>query len=205
MGSGCGREKEASGGHAGRKAGQAEAISRSWSADGLQGSLRDQAGEIESQGEGVRDDHRFGGVVEAEPGGALDAAALLDGISALGVALTSDAQLPGIGTDLEIAGQADAAIWEGKAGGEGITEGMIRFSKLAGLSGSVSRWLLRQRKSNVRGSLVVAFLAADPFRCIVLVIVAIGEEAVAQRAEGIAVLVIAALETGERLVIAIHV
>ena len=129
----------------------------------------------------------------------------MDGISALGVALATDAQLPGIGADLGIAGQADAAIWEGKAGGEGITEGMIGVSKLAGLSGSVSSWLHRQRKSNIRGSLVAAFLAADPFGGMVLVIMTIGEEAVAQRAEGIAVLVIAALDTGERLVIAIHV
>ena len=63
VGSGCRCAKAASSGHAGRKAGQAEAISRSWSAGGLLRSLADQAGEIESQGEGVRDDHCFGGVV----------------------------------------------------------------------------------------------------------------------------------------------
>ena len=112
-----------------------EKVSVSRGAGGWLRSLADQAGEIEGQGKGVRDEHGFGGVVEAEPGGALDAAALLDGISALGVALASDAQLPGIGTDLEIACQADAAIWEGKASGEGETQGMIGMDELTGLAG----------------------------------------------------------------------
>lgn len=101
-------------------------------------SFADQAGEIEGQGEGVGDEHGLGSVRQAKPGRALDAALHLNGISALGVGLATDAQLPGLRADLEIAGQANTAIGEAEAKGQGVAQRVMGFGKLAGLPGSDS-------------------------------------------------------------------
>jgi hypothetical protein len=48
--------------------------------------------------------------VLAVPRGAFDTAAPLVGIAALGIAQSPDAQFPGGGVDLEVAGKTDVAI-----------------------------------------------------------------------------------------------
>ena len=109
------------------------------------GGFADQASEIEGQGEGIGDEQGFGGVVEAEPGRTLDTAVLLNGVPAFGVALATNAQLPGIRTDLEVASQANTAIREAEADGERVTQGVIRVDILAGLAGRGGFGLVRQR------------------------------------------------------------
>jgi hypothetical protein len=52
----------------------------------------------------------FLGIVDAEPGRALDAAMLLSGVAGFGIGLAANAQFPGIGADLSIAGETDGAI-----------------------------------------------------------------------------------------------
>ena len=54
----------------------------------------------------------------------------------------------------------------------------------------------------VRVRLMGAFLAAEPLGCAMLIIVAVGKHLVAQRTEGGAFLVVAALQTGEGIVVA---
>lgn len=98
------------------------------------GSLADQAGEVEGQGEGVGDEHGLGGVLEAEPGRAFEVAAHLSGVAGFGIALATHAQLPGFGADWQVTGQADTAIRQAQARGEAKTEGMIWIDKLASLA-----------------------------------------------------------------------
>jgi len=183
-----------------------EGISRSGCRSGLRPRLRrsfeDQAGEIEGQGQGIADEHGLGGVLEAEPGRTFDAAAFLNGISALRVTLTANAQVPGIGADLHVACQAGAAIRQAEANGEGVAHRMIEIDVLAGLASRRRNGLIRE--PNVWIRLVSAFLAANPLGRAVVVIMAVAEKAIAQRAEGIAMLLIAAFEAGEGLVIAVH-
>ena len=62
-----------------------------------------------------------------------------------------------------------------------------------------------QGEGKIRGRLMQTLLAADPFSGLALVIVAIGREAIAERAEGIAMFVIPALEAGEGQIVAIGV
>ena len=141
--------------------------------------------------------------MEAEAGRALEAAAGLDGVAGFGVALATDAELPGVRADREIAGQADAAIWEGEAGGEGVAKGMNWGGELASVAGWRGEGLIGE--ADIGFGLVQAFLAAEPLGGAALVIVAIAGEQIAKRAERNTVLVVAALETGERLVVAVHV
>ena len=86
---------------------------------------------------------------------------MLSGIARFGVGLAANAQLPDIGADLGIAGQADATIREGQANGTGVTEGMVRGGKRTGLAGGQGKRLVRNGQIRLR--LVGAFLAAEPF------------------------------------------
>lgn len=72
--------------------------------------LKNKTGEVGSEGEGIADQDGLGGVVNAEPGRALDATMLLSGVAGFRIGLTADAQFPGIGADLSIAGETDGAI-----------------------------------------------------------------------------------------------
>ena len=73
-------------------------------------SLPDKTNQVEGVGQDVTQVVGFGAVVEAEPGRALEMAAGLVGVATLGIALAADAQLPGGGIELEVAGEAQAAI-----------------------------------------------------------------------------------------------
>jgi len=72
--------------------------------------FKNKTGKVCSQGEGVGDQDSLGSIVDAEPGRALDAAVLLSGVAGFGIGLAADAQLPGIGADLSVAGETDGAI-----------------------------------------------------------------------------------------------
>ena len=121
----------------------------------------------------------------------------LGGIAALGIGLSADAQFPGVGANLHVAGQADRAIREGQTGGDGSAERMSRIGEGAG---SV-RGLCCGGNLDIRFRLVNTLLSADPFGGSVLVVVAVAREAVADRAEGDAVLVVATLQTGQGLIV----
>ena len=102
---------------------------------GRPGSLTDQAGEVEGQREGIADQGSLGGVGQAEPGRALEAAAGLAGVAGFGIALATDAQLPGGRTDRQVPRQADTAIGQAEAGGEAEAQGVVWVDKLAGQAG----------------------------------------------------------------------
>lgn len=167
------------------------------------GSLKNQTGEIGGEGQRIANDHGLGGVWEAKPGRAFEAAVLLRCIAGFSIALAANAQIPGIRADLGIAGQADATIREGQANGGGVAEGLVRGGKRAGQV----RWLPvgLVRSEQIRSRLVSAFLSANPFGGLALVVVAIGRKAVAMWAERIAEGVVAALETGKGIIIRIMV
>ncbi len=177
--------------------------SRSQLLAGRSRSLANQASQVKGQGKGIADQGGLGGVGQAEPGGAFETAALLAGIAAFGITLATDAQFPGRRADLEIPGQADTAIRQAQANGEAVAQGALWIGELAGLARQgLWRGSLRQGDIGIR--LADTFLAADPLGSAVLVVVAVGKHLVAQRAERIAVLVIAAFETGEGIVVAMH-
>ena len=58
---------------------------------GVMRSFEDQAGQVEGQGEGVREEHGFGGVGQAKRGRAFEMSASLGRIAALGIGLSADA------------------------------------------------------------------------------------------------------------------
>ena len=53
----------------------------------------------------------------------------LGGIAALGIGLSADTQLPGIGTDLQVTRQADGTIGQGESGSQGEPQGMSRIGE----------------------------------------------------------------------------
>ena len=166
---------------------------------GLVGSLKDQACRVESQGKRVADDHGFSRVGQAKRGRAFDLPAGLGGVAALGVGLPAHAQLPDIRAYLDVARQADGAVWQGQPGGHGKTERVVGGGKRAGIarnniwsSGNVGVWL------------VDTFKAADPFGRAALVVVPVGGKPVAEGAERVSAAVIAALEAGKRVGILIR-
>ena len=156
-------------------------------------SFGDQAGEIEGQREGIADEHGLGGVGQAEGGRPFEMSACLSGIAALGIGLPADAQLPGIGTDLHVTCQADGSIGQGECGGQGESQGMDRIGEGAGgvRDGSLCA-------GEVGIALVDAFKTTHPFGGMALVVMPIAGQAVAVRAKRGTILVIAALEAGER-------
>jgi len=184
-----------------RETGRGIRRSRSQLLAGGSRSLANQTSQVKGQRKGIADEGSLGGVGQAEPGGALETAAGLAGIAAFGIALASDAQLPGGRADLQIAGQADTAIGQAEASGEAVAQGMLRVGELAGLARQ-GLWRGRLRQGDIGSRLAGTFLSAEPLGGTVLIVMAIGEQAVAQGAERIAVLVIAALETGIGIVIA---
>jgi len=96
--------------------------------------FENQAGQVEGNGERIADGHGLGGVRQAERAGAFELPAGLGGIAALGVGLPADAEFPGFGAELGIAGQAGGAIRQVQARGDGISQGVLRPGK--GASGS---------------------------------------------------------------------
>ena len=121
----------------------------------------------------------------------------LGSIAALGIALPADAQLPGVRADLHVTRQAVGAIREGQAGGDGSAE---RADGIRERTGTV-RGLGLGGKLHIRLRLVQALLTADPLGLLMLVVVAIARHAVAKRAERDAVLVVAALQADQGLVV----
>ena len=170
---------------------------------GSAGSLADQAGEVEGQGEGVADEHGLSGIGEAEPGGAFEMAAHLQGVAGFGIGLAAHTQFPGVGADRQVTGEADAAIRQGEGGGEGKAEGMEGVDEVTRQTGSRRR--RRVGQGDVRDGLVEALLAADPLGRAVVIVMAVAEQAIAERAEGVALVVVTAFETGEGLVITLSV
>jgi len=169
-------------------------LKRSGSGTG-KGSLEDETGKIGGESEGIANDHGFGRVGKAEPGGTFQVAVLLGGIAGFGIALAAHAELPEIGADLGIASQADGAIREGEANGDGKAEGLIGVGKGTGLAGRLVVRVVGDGEIGV--GLVKAFLAADPLGRLAVVIVAIGSEAVTMRTEGVPGIIIATRQTSE--------
>lgn len=187
----AGAQKQACRGGGGRK-GMGKAVRDSWRRR-AGGGFQDEAGEVKEEQERIAEGGRFGRVGKAEPGGTFQVVAGLGGIAALGIGLSADAEFPGIGADGQVTGQADRAIREGQAGGDGSAKWMSRIGKGTG----VVRGLLCGGNLNIGFRLVETFLSADPFGGLVLVVVAIAGQTVAEWAEGDAVVVIAALQAGQ--------
>jgi len=121
------------------------------------GGFLNEASEVEEDGKGIADEGGLGGIVQAEVRRALEAEAGLGGIAGFSVGLSSYAEMPEIRIDLEIASQANGAIREGEANGEGHAEGMNGIGERAG----GKRWLAGD--GDVGLGLVQALAAADPF------------------------------------------
>ena len=113
--------------------------------------------------------------------------------------MSADAQLPGIRTDLHVACQADGTIREGKAGGDGCAERAIRINKGAG----GTRRLLLLGELNIGLGLMEPFLSADPLGSSVLVVVAIARQAIANRTERSAILVVTTPQAGQGQIVPI--
>jgi hypothetical protein len=176
-------------------------VKRSWRGSNP-GSLENEPGKVGSQGKSIADQNSFSGVVETEPGGTFHAPMLLGGVAAFGITLSPHAQLPGIGIDLGIASQADTAIRQGKANGEGIAEGVVRSSKRAGSIRGSDRG---KSDRDIRKGLVGALVAAQPLGGLAMIIVTVAGEAITERAKRIAKRVIAAFDTSKRQVITVMV
>ena len=176
-----------------RKSGGGGEVRGSWACgESGCGGFQDEAGQVEQEREGIAEQGGLGRIGEAEPGGALQLVASLGGIAALGIGLPADAQFPGVGADLHVTGEADGAIRESQADGDGSTE------RTGGIcEGAGAAWgLFCGGKRYIGVGLVNTFLSADPFSGIVLVIVAIARQAVAMRTERDAVLIVATLQAG---------
>jgi len=180
---------------AGRLAG-VRVISSAVALGGLAGGFKDQAGQVEGDGERVADDHGFGSVIQAEGAGALELPARLDGVAAFGVRLPADAEFPGFGAELGIAGQTGGAIRQVQASGDGISQGMLGAGK--GASGSRE---VGGSAGDIRFRLVNALLAANPFCRLALVVVAVAGKAVAVWAEQDAIFIKAAFQASSGIVI----
>jgi len=165
---------------------------------GVARGFKDEAGEVEGQGEGVGEEHGFGSVGEAEGAGAFELAASLGGIATFGIGLSADAQLPGVGVHGDVTRQAEGTIRQGEASGQGEAEGMVGMGE-----GTGGTRLPGGSAGNIRIRLVDAFETTDPFGGLALVVVAIGGQAVAMRTERDAVGIVAARQTGERVFISI--
>ena len=118
------------------------------------------------------------GVGQAEPGSALQVAACLGGIAGFGIALSAQAQLPGFGVYRQVPRQADLAavggsIGKGETDGDDIAEGAVRVVEGAELTRRGSRERLVLGEGDIRGGLVSAFQAADPFGDVALVVVTV--------------------------------
>jgi hypothetical protein len=96
------------------------------------GGFLDETCEVEEAGKGIADQGGLGRVIQAEVRRALEAEAGLGGIAGFGIRLSADAELPEIGTDLDIASEANGAIGESETHGEGHTEGMSGIGEGAG-------------------------------------------------------------------------
>ena len=169
---------------------------------GLSG-LADEAGEVEGASEDVGQDGSFSGVGLAEPRGALHAPAGLVGVAALGIALAAETQFPGGGANLQVASQADVTIGQGKVHDHETTQGMLRVAVRT--VGRVVRCLGcgigRRVEGDVGLGAVTTALAAEPFAVPALVIVTVEREPVAVQTERVSLGVVAALQTGERILV----
>ena len=101
---------------------------------GMRSGFAHQTHEIESQRERVADQHGFGGIVQAKSRRAFELSAGLNGIAAFGIGLPAKAQLPIVGTDGQIAREADGTIGQGQAGGQRKTKWALRISKWTSLA-----------------------------------------------------------------------
>lgn len=72
--------------------------------------------------------------MDAEPGGAFEIAARLGGVAGFGIALTADAQLPEVRTNLHVACEADTAVREIETDGHGEAEWVSGINKRASLT-----------------------------------------------------------------------
>jgi hypothetical protein len=157
---------------------------------GARGFLN-EASEVEEAGKGIADEGGLGGVIQTKVRRAFKAEAGLGGIAGFGVGLSADAELPEVRIDLDIASEANGAIGEGEANGDGHAEGMIGIGERAGgkrrLAGD----------GDVGLGLVQALAAADPLGGMVGEVVAVWGKEIAMGTEGSAVVVITALEAGE--------
>lgn len=153
--------------------------------------FKDEAREIESQGERIADGHGFGSVGQAKSTGALEQSARLDGIAGFGIGLSAGAQIPGVRTDLKITRQADGAVRESKGGGKRETERLIWSRKRAAGASDIFR-----SARDVRFRLVNTFVAADPFGGMAVVIMAVGRKQITIGTKWNSFLVETTLQTG---------
>jgi len=106
---------------------------------GRAGGFLDEASEVEENGKGIADEGGLGGIIYSEVRRTFEAEAGLGGIAGFGIGLSADAEMPEVRIDLDIASQADGAVREGEADGEGHAEGMNGIGERAG----GKRWLIR--------------------------------------------------------------
>ena len=174
-----------------------------------EGSFADKTRQVEEQGESVADDGRFVSVGETEEGGALEVAAGLGGIAGLGIALATEAQLPGVGVNRQVACQADLTAIGGvfgkcEADRSDIPQRMSRIVERANRAQRRIRGCGKLGEGDVRRGLVRALLAANPFGDLALVIVTVAGQAIAVGTERGAVIVETALQTSLWIVIALR-
>lgn len=98
---------------------------------GSKSSFANKAGDVESAGQDVSQKRGFGGVGQAEPGRTFHAQTGLVGVTALGIALATQAQFPGGRVNLQVTGQADVAIREVEVHGDQETQGMLGITMRA--------------------------------------------------------------------------
>jgi hypothetical protein len=164
---------------------------------GSEGSLSDEASEVEGDRQDITQDGGFGGIEETKAGSAFELATPLIGIAGFSIGEAAEAQMPGGGIDLEVTGQADGAIGEVQGSGEAETEGVALIPV-----GTAVRSMVRVGGREIGMRAMLATLAADPLGLVALVVMAVAVQAEAMRAERGAVFVEAALETGEGVLIA---
>ena len=175
-----------------------------------QRGFTDKAGEVEEQEEGITENGSFVSIGQAKPGSAFQVAAGLGCVAGFGVTLAAEAQFPGNGIDLHVTGQADLAAVRRNAGERqtdrcDVTEGVVWIVKRTEFTDRGSRKGLIVGDSHIRGCLVSAFQAADPFGDVASVVVTVAGQSVAVRAKRDTFAIEAAFEAGERIVITLVV
>lgn len=163
----------------------------------MMGGFKDETTKIEGQRERVTDGHPFCGVAQPEGRRAFELSARLSGIAALGIGLAAHAQVPGLRIDLSIAREPDGTIRQGERSAERKSNGMVGIGKRTGGSG-----YLRLGTRDIGCRLMCALAMTDPFGGVALIIVTIAGHAIAMRTERHTVVIVAALETSERELIA---
>ena len=163
---------------------------------GGSGRLANKADEVEGVGQDISHEVGFGTIVESEPWRTFELTSSLVGVAALGITLSADAKLPGGGIELEVSGEAQAAVGQCQPGAEGVAQGMVRVTE--GTVVSVRQMAMGQ---DIGMWLTATALATDPRSGLTVIVMTIRSEGVAAGAEGDALGIIATGQTDDRVLI----